>query len=182
MHASIADVIVDIVQNSIEANATHVELTIVTNPDRLMVTVKDNGKGMDATQLKRAFDPFYSEPGKHDKRRVGLGLPLLIQMVEQTGGQTDITSTPNLETTVSFWCDQHHPDIPPLGDLPLALVSLMAYPSNCEISLARFNGNNSYDVTKSELVEALGSLEEPANLTLSRRFFKSQEESLYEEQ
>ena len=77
MHATLADVIADTTQNSIEAGASRVELTVMERDNRIAVTIVDNGKGMDADTVSRAFNPFYTEPGKHDSRRVGLGLPIL---------------------------------------------------------------------------------------------------------
>ena len=65
MHATIADVIADTAQNSIEAGASKVELTLVEGGGRLAVTIRDDGKGMDAATVARAFDPFYTAPGKH---------------------------------------------------------------------------------------------------------------------
>ena len=76
MHASICDTLSDLVQNSLEAGATRVELDVYTGPDKVSARVTDNGKGMDRATLEKAVEPFYSEAGKHDRRRVGLGLPL----------------------------------------------------------------------------------------------------------
>ena len=82
MHATLADMIADTAQNSIEAGATNVEVSVTEAEGRILVDIRDNGKGMDEATLKRVFDPFYTEPGKHDKRKVGLGLPLLKQICE----------------------------------------------------------------------------------------------------
>ena len=67
--------ILDILQNSIEAGATLVELTIEEDlrTDRLTITVGDNGRGMSEAQVARIFDPFYTT---RKTRHVGLGLPL----------------------------------------------------------------------------------------------------------
>lgn len=182
MHAYICDIIADVVQNAIEADASHVTLDVVTETGAIEVTVKDNGKGMDAAQKMRAQDPFYSEPGKHNRRRVGLGLPLLLQTAEQTGGTADIQSTPGHGTIVSFRLDTTHPDTPPMGDLPLTLISLMAFPGSCDLVVTRRTPAESYTVAKHELIEALGNLEEAGNITLARHYFESQENELKEEQ
>ena len=86
MHATLADVIADTAQNSIEAGAKHVTLTLVEDGATIAVTITDDGKGMDEATQARAFNPFYTEAGKHDKRKVGLGLPILKQLCEATDG------------------------------------------------------------------------------------------------
>ena len=95
MHATIADVIADTAQNSIEAGASRVEVALVEDGVTVSVRIADNGKGMDEATQRRAFNPFYTEPGKHDKRKVGLGLPILKQICEEC----DIP-------VASFDCDQ----------------------------------------------------------------------------
>ena len=73
MHATLADVIADTAQNSIEAGAKHVSLTLVEDGATIAVTIKDDGRGMDEETQARAFNPFYTEAGKHD---IALGQPL----------------------------------------------------------------------------------------------------------
>jgi len=54
--------ILDLIQNSIAADASHIELTIYEDKDKnwLIVDIEDNGKGMDETAMRRATDPFYT--------------------------------------------------------------------------------------------------------------------------
>ena len=92
MHATIADVIADTAQNSIEAGAKHISVTLVEDGQTIAVTITDDGKGMDEATQARAFNPFYTEAGKHDKRKVGLGLPILKQLCEATDGAVSLTS------------------------------------------------------------------------------------------
>ena len=58
MHATLADVIADTAQNSIEAGAKHVTLTLVEDGTTIAVTIKDDGNGMDEATQARAFNPF----------------------------------------------------------------------------------------------------------------------------
>ena len=178
MHASVCDTIADLVQNSIEAGASRVELDVYTGPDTLRVRVADNGKGMDQATLANAVDPFYSESGKHDHRRVGLGLPLLLQTSEAVGGKVDIRSEPGKGTAVEFTFDARHVDTPPLGDLPATVLGLMTFTGTYDLILKRTTPADGYSVSRSELTETLGNLEESANLILARDFLRSQEEHL----
>ena len=83
MHAAVCDFILDCLQNSVEAGASEVYLAINQTSRKFSVSIKDNGRGMDEDQLKKAVDPFYTDGIKHKSRKVGLGLPFLIQTVEQ---------------------------------------------------------------------------------------------------
>ncbi len=178
MHASVCDMITDLTQNAFEAHATEVRLEIATSPESIRVVISDNGKGMDDETLAMALDPFYSEAGKHAHRRVGLGLPLLMQTVTAADGKAEIRSKQGSGTTVAFTLDRGHWDTPPLGNLPAALLGLMNYGAGCELIVERTTLADGYSVKRSELVAALGNLEEAGNLLLARDYLISQEESL----
>jgi hypothetical protein len=77
-----------------------------------------------------------------------------------------------------------HWDTPPVGDLPATLGQLMALGGDHEAKVVRRRtgprGSGSYEVLRSELLEALGSLEDLESLTLLREYFRSQERELME--
>ena len=178
VHATVCDTLADLVQNSIEAGALRIELDVYTGPDAIRVRVADNGKGMDRETLSKAKDPFYSENGKHNHRRVGLGLPLLYQTAEAVNGKADVQSTPGKGTTVVFEFDANHIDTPPLGDLPATLLGLMTFEGAFDLILKRETPKDGYRVSRGELADVLGNLTEPANLILARDFLRSQEQGL----
>jgi signal transduction histidine kinase len=72
--------ILDIVQNSIqaEANRIHIQIEEDTQKDLLKITISDNGKGMDQAFLKRVTDPFHDDKD-HTPRGIGF-------TVNKTGG------------------------------------------------------------------------------------------------
>ncbi|MEI7945766.1 MAG: ATP-binding protein [bacterium] len=178
MHATVCDIIADLVQNSIEAGASQVTLEVSTDPERIVVCIVDNGKGMDEITLKKAVEPFYSEPGKHDHRRVGLGLPLLIQTAEAAGGAATIQSKPNRGTTVRFHFDAKHWDTPPLGNLAQTVLGLMTFGKTTNLILTRKTQADSYEVSRNDLIDALGNLEEAGALILAKEYLESQENDL----
>jgi hypothetical protein len=178
VHATICDTISDLVQNSVEAGATRVELNVSTGPDTIEVRVTDNGKGMDEATLAKAKEPFYSEAGKHDHRRVGLGLPLLYQTAEAVNGSVDIQTAPGKGTTVRFAFDAKHVDTPPMGDLPATLLGLMTFPGDYDLIVTRKTPADGYAFSRSDLIDALGNLENASNLVLARDYLKSQEADL----
>ena len=178
MHATLADVIADTAQNSIEAGAKNVALSIVEDGGKISVTIKDDGKGMDEATLARAFNPFYTEPGKHDKRRVGLGLPILKQICESTDGAVSLKSQKGVGTTLEYSFSATHIDLPPMGDLVEAVLMLFNYPGDFELVFSHRKGAEEYEISRSELADAVGGLETVEGLSLARDFLASQEEAL----
>ena len=178
MHATICDLITDLVQNSIEASATEITLTVKETKKNLNVTIADNGKGMNAETLEKAKDPFYTDGLKHKHRKVGLGLPFLFQTAEMTEGQASIQSKEGRGTTVSLHLDSAHVDVPVFGNFTTAAVALMSYGFEGNLSIERSANNKSYSIDKNELIEALGDLNELENLVLLKQFIASQEEEL----
>jgi signal transduction histidine kinase len=57
---------------------------------RVVLTVTDNGCGMDEPTLKRAFDPFFSS--RPAGRRRGMGLAKALRWVESSGGSIRLES------------------------------------------------------------------------------------------
>lgn len=178
MHADIADVIVDTALNSIEAGAKKVELSIVEDGRTIAVDIRDDGKGMDERILERAFDPFYTEAGKHDRRRVGLGLPILKQMCEAVDGSVTLESVPGKGTHLHYVFSAGHIDLPPMGDIAKAVLQLMGYHGEFELVFTHRKGEEEYTLARSELIDAVGLLESVSALQLAREFLLAQEEAL----
>ena len=178
MHASIADVIADTAQNSIEAGATRVTVSLIEDGETISVTIADNGKGMDESTQRRAFDPFYTEPGKHDKRKVGLGLPILKQMCEECDGGLSLKSEKGVGTTLSYRFAARHIDLPPMGDIAKMVLTLFNYPGDFELEFTHKEGDGEYSISRSELADAVGGLESVEGLSLAGEFLSGQEEAL----
>ena len=177
MHWTLADLVTDITQNAVEAGADTVELDVSESDKEFRFLVKDNGKGMSEEELKRAIDPFVTDGIKHPHRKVGLGLPFLIQTAEQSGGGWDIKSEKGKGTMVTAWFDTGNVDIPPIGDIPGMFRTILMFEGNAEIILRRKKLDEEYEVCKSELAEALGGLEDAGSLVLLGEYLKSLEES-----
>lgn len=121
----LASHIMDIVQNSVRAEAQRIGITITedSGKDVFTIEISDNGCGMDAETVKRVSDPFFTS---RTVRKVGLGIPLLQQNAERTGGKLTITSAPG-EGTILCACFSHvHIDRPPLGDIADTIGLLIA--------------------------------------------------------
>ncbi len=113
--------ILDIMENSLAAGATRIDLTIEEDltADRLTITVQDNGRGMSQEQLARVLDPFYTT---RTTRHVGLGLPLFQAAARQCNGDLTIESELGKGTTVQAMFQHSHIDRMPLGNMPATLM------------------------------------------------------------
>lgn len=117
--------LLDLLQNSAHAGASQVQLLIVEDleHDRLQITVSDNGKGMNEEEKELALDPFYTSS---PQKKVGLGLPLVFQTSQMTGGTMSIESKPGSGTKVEVQYMLSHIDRQPLGDVASTIVSFVA--------------------------------------------------------
>lgn len=121
--------IMDILQNSTRAGARTVELSLLidTKKDTLTLIFKDNGCGMDKTTMDKVLSPFFTT---RTTREVGLGLSLLKQNAELTGGTLSISSELGVGTTVTTIMGYSHIDRQPLGDIAGTVVlTASAYPN-----------------------------------------------------
>jgi hypothetical protein len=117
--------ILDIVQNSLHAGADKIviELEEDTKEGTLRLVITDNGSGMDQQMLEQVTDPFFTSS---TTKKVGLGLPLLKQNAEQTGGHFEVNSDVNIGTTVTATFMTGNIDMIPEGDLAATLITLIA--------------------------------------------------------
>ena len=119
--------ILDVAKNSVVANASLIEISLVTDNDGWQtLTIKDDGCGMSEQTVRNVTDPFYTT---RTTRKVGLGLPLLRLAAEQTGGGLKITSSTekgNSGTVVEASFDTTSIDCMPMGDIVSTVVTLIA--------------------------------------------------------
>jgi anti-sigma regulatory factor (Ser/Thr protein kinase) len=126
--------ILDIVENSIEAGARKVEIEIKedTKADRLVLSVRDDGRGMDEDLMRKVEDPFFTiKPGKN----FGLGVPLLAQAARQCEGSFTVVSDKGRGTEVVAEFRASHIDRKPLGDIASTMVTVVAGHPGVDYSL-----------------------------------------------
>ncbi|MBN1657799.1 MAG: ATP-binding protein [Anaerolineae bacterium] len=116
--------ILDLLQNAVEAGATEVGVRVEEDlvGDRLIITVEDDGRGMDADTARRAQDPFFTT---RTTRHVGLGLPLFAAAAHRCDGSLEIESQPGRGTRVVAVFRHSHVDRAPLGDMPGTLLAFL---------------------------------------------------------
>jgi len=124
--------ILDLIENSIRADASVVSVTIVESPaeNTLQIVVEDNGSGLTVAPDK-ATDPFYTTKGG---KRTGLGLSLFRAAAEQAGGSITIYHSELGGIAVEAVMQLDHVDRSPLGNLATTLSSVAC--TNPELNLS----------------------------------------------
>jgi PAS domain S-box-containing protein len=84
-----------------------------------VVSVSDDGAGMDAEVLQHAFEPFFTT--KRPGHGTGLGLAVVHGMARQIGGDVTIYSEPGIGTTVRIYLPRAADDLPEPDDEPTEL-------------------------------------------------------------
>ncbi len=149
--------ILDVAENSTRAKASLVEIfvEIDTKANRLYVTVRDDGCGMDKEQLARVEDPFFTT---RKTRKVGLGIPFFKLAALSTGGDFGITSEVSAGTEVRAEFVLDHIDRMPLGDINSTIYTLIrCHPETDFRYLYRYD-NRKFVLDTREMREILGDI------------------------
>ena len=126
--------LLDLAQNSITAGASLVTIRItIDDQGWLTMVLKDDGKGMSPELLKSVTSPFATT---RTTRKVGLGIPMIMENARLTGGDVRLESTVGVGTTLTATFNTRSIDCLPLGDIPGTMVALiLANPEKPEFSL-----------------------------------------------
>ena len=149
--------VLDIAQNSIAAGAALTEITVEedTAADRVVLTVRDNGRGMTPEQVRKVSDPFYTT---RTTRKVGMGIPLFRMAAEMAGGGLSIESVPGKGTVVTATFVRSHIDRMPLGDMTGTVVALIRMNPDRDFRYVRKWNGREFAVDTRELREILGDV------------------------
>ena len=149
--------ILDIVQNSVSANATEIKIDIKESVNRnlLKITVADNGCGMDEEFLKNVTDPFTTT---RSTRKVGLGIPLFKLAAEQAGGCFDIKSQKGVGTEVMAEFEYDNIDRSPIGDMAGTIVSLISVNETVDFVYSHCTDKGEFIFDTKEIRNTLGDV------------------------
>lgn len=145
----------DLVQNSLRAGASRIAIRLARRGPTLELGVTDDGAGIPDPDLPRVLDPFFSTK---PKAQIGLGLPLLAQTAEMTGGWCLVERRPEGGTRVTARLEWDHPDRPPLGGVAETLVPLMATSPGVEFVVELSDDRATWKLDTCEIRERLGDV------------------------
>ncbi len=152
--------ILDIAENSVKAGATLTKILLSETDDRLVISIEDDGCGMDKETVERVTDPFYTT---RTTRAVGMGIPLFKMAAEQTGGSFAIESVKNdgnnenhgTKTRACF--NKNHLDFTPLGDVVSSVTTLIQGHPETDFLFVHKTENGEARLDTRELREVLGA-------------------------
>ena len=161
--------ILDIVHNSLRAKANLIEISIFENPteNTYDIRILDNGKGIATDVIDHVTDPFFTS---RKTRKVGLGLSLLKQNAERTGGFLTIRSVIGKGTTVICRFTLDNFDRPAIGDIAGVVVDFAASFPEKDFVYNHTTTKANYTFDTREVKETLGEM--PINTPSIRSYLK----------
>jgi len=147
--------ILDIAQNSISAGAKVVEISVIedVDSDKIIISVKDNGKGMSADFLKLVENPFITT---RTTRKVGLGISFLKEAAEITGGSLEIISELGIGTTITANFVLSHIDRQPIGNLSETIITLITLNPDIDFIIDYKTNNEDFFISTAEVKAHIG--------------------------
>lgn len=161
--------ILDLVQNSARANASKINILVTEDPEenRYLLSIEDDGRGMDEPMVQKAADPFFTT---RTTRKIGMGLPLIQMNAEQTGGTFLLSSVPDKGTRLEACFVYNHPDRLPLGEIDDVLVLLAVGLPAVRICYTHQTPDGTYQFDTEIIREIIGDIQE--SNTEIRRFLR----------
>lgn len=103
-------VVINVVENAFQSmyaadvpgevtEGSRMKISTLKHDGRVEISVSDTGGGISGEVLEKIFEPLFSTKGFG----VGLGLPVVKQILEQHGGGIEITSEVGKGTTMTLW-------------------------------------------------------------------------------
>lgn len=147
--------ILDIVQNSIVANATKVEIKVAADnaKDLLSVDIKDNGKGMSPEMVEMVRSPFCTT---RTTRKVGLGIPMLAAAAEMCEGCVELDSKLGVGTEIGATFKLSHIDRMPLGDITSTMMTLIVANPDIDMCYEHVVNGKSFKLNMADVRKELG--------------------------
>lgn len=154
---TLSDHILDIVQNSISAKATLIEIMVTEDKknDLCSLKITDNGCGMNEETLNQAANPFFTS---RKTRKVGLGLSLLKQNAEGANGSFQLISEQGKGTELNAVFQLTNIDKPPLGDIWNTFYLTMLSNEDVELTYHHKTSQGNFEINSKEIKEMLGDV------------------------
>jgi len=149
--------LMDLMQNSISANANKLEVLIETIPkeDLLIISLKDNGVGMSPEFLENVIDPFTTS---RKTRKVGMGIPFFKMACEIAEGKIHLQSIQGVGTTLDGTFKISSIDRLSLGDIGDTFFITILGNSSIEYNLILKNMEKQYIFNSKQIEEELDGI------------------------
>ncbi len=149
--------VLDIVNNSVKAKATKIEIEIneQVKKNTLTVSICDNGCGMDEDFLKNVTDPFKTT---RTTRKVGMGLSLFQSAAEATGGYLKIESEKGRGTKVFVLFTYDHIDRQPIGSMAETMQILTSGNDSIDFIYRHIKNEKEFLFDTAQIREILGDV------------------------
>lgn len=177
---TLSDHILDICENAVYANSTECKLEIYEDDENFKFVIQDNGKGMNAEDLKLALDPFFTTK-KERIKKFGFGLPFLKHSSEMTGGYFNIDSKKGIGTKVECNFKKNNIDCQPIGDLGSTLFTIVYLNTNVEWEIKRSYKKNGYSLNTKLLKEFIDNLNQISVMKEIKEIIISSENKIRED-
>jgi len=173
--------VLDIVCNSVKAGASLIEIRFCENTADNLLTIEiiDNGCGMDKQFLTDVVNPFRTS---RTTRKVGLGLSLLKNACELTGGRLDIESEVGVGTTVKASFVYDSIDRQPIGDMASTMSTLVGGNDKIDFIYTHSYNGREFKLSTMDMRNILGAEVELSNtdvLNWMEDYINEQTEILY---
>lgn len=146
--------ILDIVQNAVAAQSGLVEVLVEENEktDTYIITITDNGKGIDKAVIEKVTDPFFTS---WTTRKVGMGISLFKQNAEQAGGHFSIDSKIGEGTKVRAVFQLSNIDRPIMGDIAGTMTLLIGANPDIRFIYTHKTGIGNFELYTQQVLEEL---------------------------
>jgi hypothetical protein len=176
---TLSDLASDIAKNACESGADTVEIEVTEVGHEFRFTIKDNGKGMTGDEARRAVKPLSEPPVDNPTGKIGVGIPFLIDTVNEHAGGWNLHTEKGAGTTFAVWFDTTNQDTPPQGDIAGLFrdILLAEGPREVVIRRLRRTGSNDvqYELKKTDIAEAVGGLSDPASVMVLGTYLRALE-------
>lgn len=94
----LSQVFINLIKNSIEANANIIDIKTKINDKKIIIMIKDNGDGISKDNLEKIREPFYTTK----KNGTGLGVSLSCEIIEAHKGTISYSSKEGIGTEIKI--------------------------------------------------------------------------------
>jgi signal transduction histidine kinase len=149
--------ILDIAQNSIVAEASEIRIAIIEDlvKDKLIIRIKDDGRGMDEGTLEKVVDPFYTT---RTTRKIGLGIPMFKANAEGCNGNFMIKSELGVGTEIDAEFQHSHIDRVPLGNMAETIITIIQANIKIDLIYTHSYNDKKFTLKTRDIKKTLGDL------------------------